>query len=88
MSENQPQIAHDVFCSFLVLVAAQRVEPLPGADRKALGVAAIKQDLKALQTLTIEEFGKRFGICSQCQGVCGNLFQAVGVALPPTIREL
>jgi len=47
-----------------------------------------KQDLKALQTVIIEESGKRFAIRSQCQGVCGKIFQAVGVALPPTIREL
>jgi hypothetical protein len=44
--------------------------------------------MKALQTVSIEESGKRFSIRSQCQGVCGKVFQAVGVALPPTIREL
>ena len=27
-------------------------------------------------------------IRSQCLGVCGKVFQAVGVAMPPTIREL
>ena len=48
----------------------------------------IKQDLKALQTVTIEESGKRFAVRSQCQGVCGKVFQAVGVALSHTIREL
>jgi hypothetical protein len=50
--------------------------------------AQIKQDLEALQMVTIEEQGKRFAIRNQCQGACGKLFKAVGVALPPTIREL
>jgi hypothetical protein len=50
--------------------------------------AETKQDLKASQTVIIEESGKRFAIRSQCQGVCGKIFQAVGVALPLTIREL
>ena len=47
----------------------------------------IKQDLKALQQVTVEENGKRLAIRSECKGVCGKVFQAVGVALPPTIKE-
>jgi hypothetical protein len=50
--------------------------------------ADIKQDLKALQEITLEENEKRLAIRSQCQGVCGKVFQSVGVALPPTIREV
>lgn len=34
-----------------------------------------------------EESGKRFAVRSRCQGVCGKIFQAVGVALAPTNRE-
>jgi len=48
----------------------------------------IKQDLEALQTVTIQEGGKRFAIRTECRGNCGKIFQAVGVALPPTIREV
>jgi len=47
----------------------------------------IKQDLKALQQVTIEEDGKYFAIRSECKGHCGKIFQAVKVAVPPTIRE-
>lgn len=32
--------------------------------------------------------GQRFAVRSQTQGGCGKLFKAMGVALPPTIREL
>jgi hypothetical protein len=48
----------------------------------------IKQDLKALKQVIIEENGKRFAVRSECKGDCGKIFQAVGVALPPTIRAV
>ena len=48
----------------------------------------IKQDLKALQEITIEDKGKTLAIRSECLGTCGKIFQAVGVAIPPTIREV
>jgi hypothetical protein len=35
----------------------------------------------------MEEKDKRFAIKTQCKGVCGKVFQAVGVAIPSTIRE-
>ena len=50
--------------------------------------ADIKQDLKALQSVTIEENGKRLALRTESKGVCGKVFQAVGVAIPPTIKEL
>jgi len=50
--------------------------------------ADIKQDLKALQEITIEDRGKTLAIRSECLGTCGKVFQAVGVAIPPTIREV
>jgi transposase len=68
-----------VFCSFL--------RRLNNAGH-VFEWADIKQDLEALQTVTIEEGGKRFAIRTECRGNCGKIFQAVGVALPPTIREI
>ena len=50
--------------------------------------ADIKQDLKALQSVMIEENDKRLALRTECKGVCGKVFQAVGVAIPPTIKEL
>jgi hypothetical protein len=53
--------------------------------------SVIKQDLKdlkALQQVTIEEDGKYFAIRSECKGYCGKIFQAVKVAVPPTIRAV
>jgi hypothetical protein len=31
---------------------------------------------------------KRLAVRSECKGVCGKVFQSVGVALPPTIKEV
>ena len=43
--------------------------------------AEIEQDLKALTETVIEEDGKRLA-------VRGKVFQSVGVAIPPAIREI
>jgi hypothetical protein len=77
-----------VFCSFLALVLRKELERRLEASGHAFEWADIKRDLKALQEVVIEENGKTLAIRSQCQGVCGNVFKAVGVAVPPTIREL
>ncbi|MGB5615539.1 MAG: IS1634 family transposase [Desulfobacterales bacterium] len=76
-----------VFCSFLALVLRKELERQLNLAGHVFEWADIKQDLKALQQVTIEENGKRMAIRSKCEGVCGKVFQAVGVAMPPTIRE-
>ncbi|MHC4184226.1 MAG: IS1634 family transposase [Planctomycetota bacterium] len=77
-----------VFCSFLALVLRKELERRLESAGHCFEWADIKQGLKALQEITIQENEKRLAIRSQCQGVCGKVFQAVGVALPPTIREV
>jgi hypothetical protein len=77
-----------VFCSFLALVLRKELDRCLEQAGQRMEWAEIKRDLKALQAVAIEESGKRFAVRSQCQGVCGKIFRAVGVALPPTIREL
>jgi len=44
--------------------------------------ADIKQDVKALQEITIEDNGKTLAVRSECIGACGKVFQAVGIAMP------
>jgi len=48
----------------------------------------IRNKIKALREVEIEENGKSLAIRTECLGTCGKIFQAVGVAIPPTIREL
>jgi len=77
-----------VFCSFLALVLRKELDRCLDAAGHRFEWADIKQDLKALQNVTIEEHGKRLSVRTQCQGTCGKVFQAVGVAPPPTIKEV
>lgn len=77
-----------VFCSFLALVLRKELEQRLQSDGYHFEWAAIKQDLKALQRVTIKENNHRIAIRSECKGVCGKVFQAVKVALPPTIKQL
>ena len=77
-----------VFCSFLALVLRKELDRHLEASGHHFEWAEIKQDLKALQTVNIEENNKSLAVRTQCMGVCGKIFQAVGVALPPTIKEI
>jgi len=84
---NETILGH-VFCSFLALVLRKELERLLEKQGYNFEWAEIKQDLSALEETIIEEHGRRLAIRSECQGVCGKVFQAVGVAIPPTIREI
>ncbi|MFO7840511.1 MAG: hypothetical protein R6X08_13555 [Desulfosalsimonadaceae bacterium] len=48
----------------------------------------IKQDLQALQETYIEENGNKLVVRSRAEGVCGKGFQAVSMAMLPTIRKI
>lgn len=77
-----------VFCSFLALVLRKELDRRLTEAGHHFEWAEIKQDLKALQRVTIVENGRRLCVRSQSKGVCGKIFQAVGVAMPPTIQEV
>ena len=77
-----------VFCSFLALMLKKELYRRLENSGHSFEWADIKLDLKALTETVIEEDGKRLAVRSQCKGTCGKVFQSVGVAIPPTIREL
>jgi transposase len=77
-----------VFCSFLALVLKKELYRRIEAAGNCFEWSDIKQDLKSLQQVSLEENGKRLAIRTQCHGSCAKVFQAVGVALPPTMREI
>jgi len=85
---NDETIRGHVFCSFLALVLRNELQRRLELAGYRLEWSDIKQDLKSLQEIVIEENGKSLAIRSECLGSCGKIFQAVGVALPPTIREI
>ena len=86
--QKDENIAGHVFCSFLALVLRKDLDRCLADNKHQFEWNAIKQDLKALKRVEIEEDGQRFAIRSECKGVCGKIFQSVGVALPPTIKAV
>lgn len=77
-----------VFCSFLALILRKELQRRLEGKGYHFEWSNIKQDLKALQETAIHENGRSLAIRSECQGVCGKVFQAVGIAVPSTIREI
>ena len=77
-----------VFCSFLALVLKKELDDRLVSQGLQLEWADIKQDLKALQEVILEENGSMLAVRTECQGSCGKVFKATGVAVPPTIRAI
>lgn len=87
--QRDETIRGHVFCSFLSLALRKELyRRLEAAGHCGLEWSDIKQDLEALQEVNIEENGRKLSIRTQCLGNCGKIFQAVGVAVPPTIRQV
>jgi transposase len=77
-----------VFCSFLALVLRQELQTRLGERGHEFEWADVIEDLDRLQVVEVEQDGKRFLLRSEAQGTCGKVFQAVGVALPPTVQQV
>lgn len=75
-----------VFCSFLALVLRKALMDKLAQRGEVLEWADIVRDLNRLQEIQVDQEGKRFLLRTQATGVCGKVFQAVGVALPQTVR--
>lgn len=86
--QKDETIKGHVFCSFLALALRKELDRRLEKAGYDFEWADIKQDLKALQEIAIEDNGKTLAIRSECRGVCGKVFQTVGIAVPPTIREV
>ena len=86
--QRDENIRGHVFCSFLALVLRKELDRRLDKAGHCFEWADMKQDLKALQEIVIEDNGKSLAVRTECIGTCGKIFQAVGVAIPATIREL
>jgi len=86
--QKDEAIRGHVFCSFLALVLRKELQKRLEKSGYSFEWADVKQDLKALQEITLTENDKQFAVRTECLGTCGKVFQSVGVAIPPTIREL
>lgn len=86
--QRDENIRGHVFCSFLALVLRKELDRRLKEHGHDFEWADIKQDLKSLQQILIEDNGKPLALRTECLGTCGKVFQAAGVAVPPTIRQL
>ncbi len=83
--QSDPYILGHVFVSFLALLIMHEL-------RRRIDFPAewdqIKQDLEALYQVEVNQDGKTWLLRSPLQGIAGKVFRAVGVAVPPSAREL
>jgi len=86
--QRDETIRGHVFCSFLALVLRKELDRHLHKAGRSFEWADIKQDLNSLQQVLIEDNGKSLALRTECAGTCGKVFQALGVAIPPTIREV
>jgi transposase len=77
-----------VFCSFLALVLRQELQARLEERGHGVEWADVIQDLDRLQRIEVEQDGKRFLLRSELQGTSGQVFQAAGVAVPPTVQQV
>ena len=75
-----------VFCSFLALMLRKELETRLEARGQKLEWEDIKRDLRALQEVEVEMEGKKLYLRTDLRGVCYQVLQAVGVAVPKTVR--
>jgi len=76
-----------VFCSFLALVLRQELQARVQARGHEYEWADILRDLQRVQSIEVEQGGRHYLLRSELQGTAGHVFQAAGVAVPPTVQE-
>jgi len=76
-----------VFCSFLALVLRKELQDRLAAAGLVPEWAEVLRDLDRLQEIEVAQDGKRFVLRTPVTGCAGKLFQTLGVALPPNIRD-
>ena len=76
-----------VFCSFLALVLRKELQDRLTAAGHSAEWADVLRDLESLQWVEVKHQQKRFRLRTEARGVCSQVFQAVGVAFPPTVEQ-
>ena len=77
-----------VFCSFLALVLRKELDMRMEFTGESIEWMQIKQDLKRLQEVVIEQSGRKIALRTEASGECHKVFKAIGMAMPPTIRKI
>jgi hypothetical protein len=78
-----------VFCSFLALVLRHELQRrLEARDAGHIEWAEMIRDLGRVRLVDVEAAGKHFRLRTETPGNAGKVFQACGVALPPTVEQV
>ena len=86
--QTDEAIRGHVFCSFLALTLRKVLEKHLAAARLKPEWGKLIRELDRLQEIETEQEGKQFLLRTPVTGDVGRVFKAVGVALPPNIREV
>jgi hypothetical protein len=86
--QKDDTISGHLFCSFLALLLRKELDERLTAAGVTAEWADIVHDLERVEQVAVEQDGKQFLLRPQAPGCAGAVFQAVGVALPPMLRQL
>jgi hypothetical protein len=86
--QSDAAIAGHLFCSFLALLLRKELDERLTAAGVDAEWGDIVRDLDRVEQLSIEQGPKRFMLRPQAPGCAGAVFKAMGVALPPLVRQL
>jgi transposase len=76
-----------VFCSFLALVLRKKLQDRLAEKGLNFEWAHIVRDVDSIEEVGVVHNNQRFTIRTEAKGVAGKVFQAVGIALPPVLRN-
>jgi hypothetical protein len=77
-----------VFCTFLALILRKALQDALDAHGHDFEWDDVLCDLEDLVDVHVLHQGKHFVLRTGTRGTSGKVFQSVGVALPPTVRQL
>ncbi|MFQ5535767.1 MAG: IS1634 family transposase [Sphingomonadales bacterium] len=86
--QSDAAIRGHVFCSFLALVLRKALMDRCSQAGFQPEWQDVRLDLDRLQEVVVARDGKRLIIRTPTTGVAGKLFRAIGIALPPNLREI
>jgi hypothetical protein len=83
-----PRVSGHLFSSFPALLLRKQLDQRLTAAGVNAEWADIFRDLERVEQIAVREDGKHFLLRPQALGCAGAVFQAVGVAFPPMLRQL